>query len=94
MIPDLRALPGGDLIMKGLADLRSGTNDSIEALVVQIARPRLAAAGLTIPGRAREDAELALYSRLSLDGIEDPYARYNSLLRRIVSCAAALEHEV
>jgi hypothetical protein len=32
MIPDLRALPGGDLIMKGLADLRSATNDSIEAL--------------------------------------------------------------
>jgi len=94
MIPDLRALPGGDLVMQGIKDLSAGTNDSVEALLVQIARPRLAAVGLVIPGREREDSELALYSRLSLDGDDDPYARYNSLVRRIVSCAAALEHEI
>jgi hypothetical protein len=94
MIPNLLALPGGDLVMQGLEDLGSGRNESVEALLVQIARPRLTAAGLVVPGLEREDAELALYRRLSLDGDEDPYARYNSLLRRIVSCAAALEHEI
>ena len=94
MTPDLLALPGGDLVMQGLRDLAAGTSDSIEALLVQIARPRLQAAGISIPGPARVDAELALYRRLSKDGAEDPYATYNSLLRRLVSCAAALEHDL
>jgi hypothetical protein len=94
MIPDLRALPGGDIVMQGLRDLAAGTTDSIEALLVNIARPRLLAAGLEIPGTARENSELALYSRLSAAGAEDPYAAYNSLLRRVVSCAAALEHDL
>ena len=94
MTPDLSALPGGDLVMRGLRDLSAGTNDSIEALLVQIARPRLQAAGLTVPGPTREEAELALFRRLTEDGTDDPYATYNSLLRRLVSCAAALEHEL
>lgn len=94
MIPDLRALPGGDLVMQGLRDLAAGTNDSVEALLVQIARPRLLAAGVDVPGAARDDAELDLYRRLSDDGTEDPYGTYNSLLRRLISCATALEHEL
>jgi hypothetical protein len=48
-------------------------------------------AGLDVPGSAREDAELALYSRLSAEGAEHPYAAYNS---RLVSCATALEHDL
>ena len=94
MIPDLSALPGGEIVMRGLEDLAAGTTDSVEALLVQIARPRLLAAGLEIPGSVLEDAELALYRRLSDEGVEDPYAAYNSLLRRLVSCAAALEHDL
>jgi hypothetical protein len=94
MIPNLLALPGGDLVMQGLKDLSAGTTDSIEALLVQIARPRLQAAGLSVPGSACVDAELALYRRLSNDGTEDPYSTYNSLLRRLVSCASALEHNL
>jgi hypothetical protein len=94
MTPDLSALPGGDLVMRGLDDLRAGANDTIEALLVQIARPRLQAAGLEVPGPARAEAELALYRRLSIDGTEDPYAAYNSLLRRLTSCEAALEHDL
>jgi len=35
---------------------------------------------------------VALYARLAADGVEDPYSAYDSLLRRLVSCAAALEH--
>jgi hypothetical protein len=78
--------------MQGIADLNAGVTDTVEALLVQIARPRLSASGLTIPPGTRQDAELALYARLAADGVEDPYSAYNSLLRRLVSCAAALEH--
>jgi hypothetical protein len=94
MTPDLSALPGGDLVMRGIQDLAAGTNDSVEALLVQIARPRLVAAGLAVPGPARNEAELALYRRLTADGADDPYSTYNSLLRRLASCAAALEHKL
>jgi hypothetical protein len=92
--PDLRALPGGELVMRGLEDLRSGDCDSIEALLVQIARPRLQAAGVAVPGAGRDNAELALYARLVAEHLDDPYAAYNSLVRRLVSCAAALEHQL
>lgn len=80
--------------MRGLEHLRAGDADTVEALLVQIAHPRLVAAGVAVSGVAREDAELALYARLTAEGVEDPYAAYNSLLRRLVSCAAALEHEL
>ena len=78
--------------MRGIQDLATGRNDSIEALLVQIARPRLVAAGLDVPGPDKEEAELALYRRLTAEGADDPYSAYNSLLRRLASCAAALEH--
>lgn len=77
--------------MRGLEDLYSGDSESVEALLVQIARPRLLAAGIAVPGLPRENVELALYARLVKEA-EDPYAAYNSLVRRLVSCAAALEH--
>jgi hypothetical protein len=94
MMPDLNALPGGELVMRGIRDLNAGETDTVEALLVEIARPRLSASGLAIPGPTRENAELALYARLAGEGVEDPYAAYNSLLRRLVSCAAALEHKL
>ena len=92
MTPDLRALPGGDLVMEGIHDLRAGA-DTAAAMLVEIGRPRLRAAGLEIPesGESRPEAELRLYARLVADGIADPYAAYNALLRRMASCAAALE---
>jgi len=90
--PDLRALPGGDLLMEGLRDLHAGA-DTAAALLVEIGRPRLAAAGVEIPegNTNRPDAELRLYARLIADGVADPYAAYNALLRRMGSCEAALE---
>ena len=93
MIPDLRALPGGDLVMQGLRDLRAGADDTIAALLIQIGHPRLRDAGLHIhsmPAGSR-DAELRLYARLVADRDPDPYSTYNSLIRRLVSCESALE---
>lgn len=93
MTPDLHALPGGDLVMQGLKDLQAGNTRTVPALLVQIGRPRLAFAGITIPDYPRQelDAELRLYARLIEDGEADPYSAYNALIRRLVSCEAALE---
>jgi hypothetical protein len=86
-----------------LADLLAGVEDSPAALLVQIARPRLTAAGLQVPRAVREetgaadpprDAELHLYGALAADGEPDPYGRYNAMMRRLTSCEAALEQRM
>lgn len=94
MTPDLSALPGGDLVMRGLRDLAAGHSHSIEALLVQIARLRLQAAGLTVPGLAQPEAELELFSVIASKHLDDAYGAYNSLLRRLSSCASALDHQL
>jgi hypothetical protein len=94
VIADLRALPGGDLVMQGLRDLAAGRVESVEALLVQIARPRLQAAGLDVPGPARPELELALFRVLAGEHPDDAYGQYRSLLRRLASCAAALDHRL
>ena len=93
MVPDLHALPGGELVMAGLSDLHAGRTETVEALLVRIGGERLANAGLAIPPHdaAHEDAELRLYRVLSSDGGGDPYGRYNALIRRLMSCESALE---
>lgn len=86
----LTALPGADLVLKGLRDLQDGT-DSIEALLVQIAASKLRSHGLTVPAGTSEEApEHRLYARL-----EDTYGRaahsqHNALVRRLVSFERAL----
>ena len=87
-------LPGAELVLPGLADVREGRADTIEALLVRIAAPRLRRAGLDVPEVARSevDLEILLYRTLGArDDIADPYSRYNSLLRRLVSFERALE---
>ena len=88
------ALPGCDIVVKGLDDL---TNERLspEALVVTAAAPRLRRLGIEVPERVLEQAaELELYDRLVRSGVADPYSAYNALLRSIVIFAAALEHQV
>jgi hypothetical protein len=76
-------LPGADLIEAGLADLVAGT-ETDEALLVSIAAPRLRALGLDVPPPF-EDAELRLYNRLAARHGAGAHARYNALIRRLVS---------
>ena len=92
---DFTGLPGADRIERGLAELAAGI-DGIDALLVAIAAPRLARAGIEVPARAREivDAELRLYALLGKEGVVDPYSRYNALLRELVSFERALEQRV
>ncbi len=89
--PDpLTGLPGADWVRRGLDDARAGRWTS-EALAVAVAPARLRALGLEVPDALPDDPELALYRRLSEDGVDDPYGRYNALLRELDSFLEALE---
>jgi hypothetical protein len=88
----LSLLPGGDLVATGLADLACNES-SIEALLLQICRPRLSRLGFELPVDEAGNKELRLYERLRTLYPRDAYSRYNSLLRKLVSFARALEAE-
>jgi hypothetical protein len=82
---DFDSLPGGDLVAKGLEDLRSGAS-TIESLLVEIGAPRLRSLGLDVP--ASRDAELPehrLYRLLAAVHGDAAHSRYNALVRRLVS---------
>lgn len=88
-------LPGEDIVKRGLADLAAGC-ESIPALLVQVARPRLQRLGVHVPPVAEHSAlsaEIRLYRGLRRDHQRDAYSRYNALLRLITSYARALEHQ-
>lgn len=82
------ALPGGDLIEGGLADLARGV-ESVAALVVAVGAPRLRRAGVRVPETPR-DPEHRLYALLSQDDADAAHGRYNALIRRLVSYERAL----
>lgn len=83
------ALPGGDLVEKGLLDLEGGVV-SIEALLVSTGAPRLRAAGLEIRATV-PDPEHSLYALLAGEGSDAAHSRYNALMRRLVAFESALE---
>jgi hypothetical protein len=88
------ALPGCDIVVKGLDDLAT-ERLSPEALVVTAAAPRLRRLGIEVPeSTLGQAAELELYAELVRSGVADPYSAYNALLRSITSFAAALEHQL
>lgn len=79
---DLERLPGGERVAKGLADLARG-EQTCEALLVSIAAPLLRRLGFPI--REVPDAEIALYELLQAEHGDAAHARYNALLRELVS---------
>ena len=87
------SLPGQDLVEQGLADLaRNRITDF--SLLILIAAPRLRRLGLDIPERASSPCfEHQLYARLEERLGTAAHSHYNSLIRRIVSFARALERE-
>ena len=74
---------------KGLRDLERH-RETVEALLVSIAAPRLRDAGLNVP-RALTDAEHRLYEELARTDPDSAHSRYNALLRRLTSFESALE---
>ncbi len=86
-------LPGEEIVRRGLADLRENriTEDS---LLVLIAAPRLKRLGIDVPERqAPRPYEHQLYTRLEERLGTEAHSFYNSLIRRIVSYARAVERE-
>jgi hypothetical protein len=88
-------LPGADILVDGLEDLRQGF-ETASALLLRIAAPRLERVGIRVPEASRAqgiDAELLLYRLLRREP-GDAYGRYNSSLRRLASLCHALEQRV
>ena len=83
------ALPGEDLIEKGLADLARG-EETVEALLVSIGAPRLMRIGLPIV-HPFATPEHRLYALLSRTDPDSAHSRYNALIRRLVSYERAAE---
>ena len=87
------SLPGAELVQQGLADLAENRVSDC-ALLVLIAAPRLKRLGVQIPDRSFPNPhEHQLYARLAERMGAAAHAHYNSLIRRIVSYAHALERE-
>ena len=83
------AVPGSDLVGKGLDDVAAGAV-TIESLLVAIAAPRLRALGYSVPASA-DEPELRLYELLAAECGDGAHNRYNALIRRIVSFQRAAE---
>jgi hypothetical protein len=86
------ALPGGDLIERGVEDLARGLNTA-EAALVEVAHTRLSALGVQVPDIEESDtaAELRLYARLASRHPErDPYPLYSAWLEQLDSLLWAL----
>lgn len=81
---DWAALPGADLIRKGLVDLSRG-QVSNESLLVEISASRLRALGFEVHSPRRDSPEHELFLRLSAGDPERAHSRYNALLRRLAS---------
>jgi hypothetical protein len=79
----MQDLPGADLVEAGLRDLARG-RETVEALLVAIGAPRLRQLGLAVPESAPEP-EHRLYDLLAREDAASAHARYNALLRRLVS---------
>lgn len=90
----IEELPGGALVRQGLADFRAGRL-TIPGCLVQIARGRLAYAGLLPRGdlNVLADPELHLYRLLRAER-GDAYSRYNALIRELVSFEQALDRVI
>jgi hypothetical protein len=81
MIP--AGIPGADLIELGMADLRDARATEA-ALLVSIGAPRLRQLGLDVPP-TMVDPEHQLYAYLARRDSDSAHARYNALIRRLVS---------
>ena len=91
MDPALEKLPGAEIVLAGIADLKEGrmTNN---ALAVQSAASRLRSLGLAAPS-AEDDVPAAhrLYDQLNTELGDGAHSRYNAILSRVDSFARAAE---
>jgi hypothetical protein len=89
-VTDLDALPGGELIARGLRDLAAGV-ESVESLVVLTGAPRLRRLGFAVPDDTPYYPEDRLYARLAEKHGDGAHSQYNALIRTLVSFERAAE---
>jgi hypothetical protein len=89
---DFEALPGGELVCQGLADLQHGV-ESIASLLVLIGGPRLRRLSIEVPvvEPSAPLPEHRLYELLTETYGDAAHSRYNALQRRLVSFEQAAE---
>lgn len=89
--PALEELPGAEIVLGGIADLKKGRMTT-DALAVQSAASRLRSLGFDTAS-ARDDVPAAhrLYQRLQLELGDGAHSRYNAILSRVASFARAAE---
>ncbi len=85
-----QALPGYDLIERGIADLAQGS-ESVPAMLVSIGAFRLRRLGLPVPDCTIASPEIRLYEKLQESGPDAAHSRYNALIRTLVSFERAAE---
>jgi len=84
-------LPGAEIVLPGLADLEAG-RQSLNAVAVQAAAPRLRRAGFDAPDTSSAiPAAHRLYQQLSSQLGDGAHSRYNAILARVASFAGAAE---
>jgi hypothetical protein len=88
----LRNLPGAEIVLPGIEDLRAD-RVSLNSLAVQAAAPRLRRVGLDAPSAPSGEPPAAhrLYARLSEELGDAAHSRYNAILARVDSFAGAAE---
>jgi len=83
------SLPGNDLIVTGVEDLRH-QRQTIAALLVAIGAPKLRSLGLEVPENLPSTPEHRLYDLLSISDPDSAHSKYNALIRRLVSFERAM----
>jgi hypothetical protein len=86
---EIRALPGGDLVERGVEDLRCD-RESVDALVVSIGATRLRRLGIDVKAPL-VSPEHRLYRLLGEEKGLGAHSAYNGLVRRLVSFERAAE---
>jgi len=81
------ALPGGDLVDRGLADLTAGRTTA-ESLLLSLAAPRLRREGVPL-ATVEPDAHARLYELLEQSEGDLAHARFQARMQRITSFADA-----
>lgn len=88
---DYSALPGGEILADGLADLATGKRTPAR-LLLAIGEPRLRRLGVPLPAKtAVEDPERALYRLLAAADVDGAHSTYNAWIRRLVRFERALD---
>jgi hypothetical protein len=85
----MSAFPGGDMVERGLGDLRD-RRESADALLVSIGSPRLRRLGFEVADPL-PSPEHRLYARLVEEKGLGAHSAYNALIRRLVSFERAAE---